>query len=87
MRRDPESAQADFRGVLEGLKSRLPGAPRGGLYFSCVARGPGLFGEGGAEARMVREILGPVPVAGFFGGGEISNARLYAYTGVLALFF
>jgi len=87
VRRDPESAQKDFRRMLLGLKSRLPGPPRGGLYFSCVARGPSLFGEGGAEARMIQEILGPIPLIGFFGGGEISNARLYAYTGVLALFF
>ena len=36
---------------------------------------------------MINNILGDVPLVGFFGNGEISDARLYAYTGVLALFF
>jgi small ligand-binding sensory domain FIST len=35
---------------------------------------------------MIREVIGDVPVIGFFGNGEISNGRLYTYTGVLSLF-
>ncbi|MCR6630519.1 MAG: hypothetical protein NVV74_10975 [Magnetospirillum sp.] len=34
---------------------------------------------------MVRKALGPVPLVGFFGHGEFSGERLYAYTGVLSL--
>jgi small ligand-binding sensory domain FIST len=34
----------------------------------------------------VREILGEVPLVGFFGNGEISRDRIYGYTGVLTLF-
>jgi small ligand-binding sensory domain FIST len=34
----------------------------------------------------LRDTLGDIPVAGIFCNGEISNARLYGYTGVLALF-
>jgi len=30
--------------------------------------------------------LGYFPLVGVFGNGEISNNRLYGYTGVLALF-
>ncbi len=87
VRRDPASARADMDHMLLGMKSRIPGKPKGGLYFSCVARGPNMFGAQGEEARMIHNILGDVPLVGFFGNGEISNARLYAYTGVLTLFF
>ncbi len=87
VRRDPASARADLDHMLDGLKDRMPGQPRGALYFSCVSRGPLMFGTAGEEARMIRKALGPVPIVGVFGNGEISNARLYAYTGVLILFF
>ena len=35
---------------------------------------------------MIRDELGDFPLAGLFANGEISNDRLYGYTGVLALF-
>jgi len=35
---------------------------------------------------MIQSALGDVPLAGFFGNGEISHNRLYGYTGVLTLF-
>jgi small ligand-binding sensory domain FIST len=36
--------------------------------------------------KLVQELLGEVPLAGFYANGEISHNRLYAYTGVLTLF-
>ena len=72
--------------MLADLKRRAGGTPRAGLYFSCVARGPNLFGESSQELRMIRDALGAFPLAGFFGNGEIAHDRLYGYTGVLALF-
>jgi small ligand-binding sensory domain FIST len=86
VRRDPKSAEEDLTNMLEGLKKRLPGDPRGGVYFSCTARGPNMFGEEGKEMSIVRDILGDIPIVGFFGNGEVSNNRIYGYTGVLALF-
>ena len=86
VRRDPKSAEEDLTSMIEGLKSRLPGPPRGGLYFSCVARGPNLFGDEGKELSLIRNLMGNIPLVGFFGNGEISNNRLYGHTGVLALF-
>ncbi len=86
VRRDPKSAEEDLVATLENLKKRLPAPPRGGIYFSCIARGPNMFGEEGKEMSIVRNILGDVPLVGFFGNGEISNNRVYGYTGVLALF-
>ena len=86
VRRDPKSAEEDLIAMLENLKARLPGPPRGGVYFSCTARGPNMFGEEGKEMSIVKDILGDVPMVGFFGNGEVSNNRVYGYTGVLALF-
>ena len=86
VRRDPASAADDLKSMLAGLKGRLAGPPRGGVYVSCIARGPHMFGAPGAEMAMVQDALGPLPVVGFYAGGEISNGRLYGYTGVLTLF-
>lgn len=85
-RRDGASARDDLEHMLDRLKGRAAGTPKGAVYYSCVARGPNLFGPGSAELGLVREALGDVPLVGFFCNGEISNARLYGYTGVLALF-
>jgi len=92
VRRDPASARADLDRMIDELTDRIPHKPRGGLYFSCTARGPHMFGARGEEARILQQALqrgwgDDVPVIGFFGNGEISNGRLYTYTGVLALFF
>lgn len=84
-RRDPASARADLRRMLRDLKERAP-QPRGGVYYSCVGRGPNLFGDDSAELGIIAEELGPLPLAGFYCSGEISNNRLYGYTGVLTLF-
>jgi len=72
--------------------------PLGAIYVSCVARSMCQFGSqsgvisnelpssGGGEMKMVRDILGDIPLVGFYANGEISNRRLYGYTGVLILF-
>jgi len=86
-RRDHDSAVDDMRRMLGDLRQRAGGGPiRGGLYFSCCARGPNQFGDDSAELKLVQEELGDFPLAGFFANGEISNNRLYGYTGVLTLF-
>ena len=85
-RRDGRSAKRDLEEMLSRLKARIGLKPRGAVYYSCVARGPNLFGPDSAELGLLRESLGELPLVGFFCNGEISNARLYGYTGVLALF-
>jgi small ligand-binding sensory domain FIST len=90
-RRDTPSAVADLKRMLGSVKQRASAAangapPRGGLYFSCIARGPNLFGGKSEELTLIRDALGDVPLVGFFGNGEISHDRLYSYTGVLVLF-
>jgi small ligand-binding sensory domain FIST len=85
-RRDGKTAQEDMQRMLDDLKKRLKGSPRGGLYYSCLGRGEALFGEDSAELKMIRESLGDFPLVGFFANGEVFNQRLYGYTGVLTLF-
>lgn len=84
--RNRDTAIADLKRMAEDLGRRLDGPPRGGLYYSCVARGPNLFGPGGREMNAIHDALGDFPVAGFYANGEIFNQRLYGYTGVLVLF-
>ncbi|HSS66236.1 MAG TPA: FIST N-terminal domain-containing protein [Gammaproteobacteria bacterium] len=85
-RRDASSAESDLLRMLGELKKGIDGEPKGGVYFSCVARGPNLFGPDSRELKIIQNAIGSLPLAGFFGNGEISNDRLYGYTGVLTLF-
>lgn len=85
VRRDGTTAMADLKRMVADIKRRANGQPRAALYFSCVARGPNLFGKNSAELQTIASILGDVPLIGFFANGEISNNRLYGYTGVLTL--
>ncbi len=85
-RRDAAAAEEDLVRMIDSLKRRGGSAARGGLYFSCLARGPNMFGEQSKELRLIQRELGDIPLVGFFCNGEISHNRLYAYTGVLTLF-
>ena len=81
---------------LVGLRTRIHKEhgvfePKGALYISCAARSSVPFSESGAddaggEMALIREVIGDVPLAGFYAGGEISGGRLYGYTGILILF-
>ncbi|MCG8510633.1 MAG: FIST C-terminal domain-containing protein [Rhodospirillales bacterium] len=86
VKRDAETAVEDLKRMAERLKARIDGPPRGGVYVSCIARGPDMFGDAGGEMTIIRETLGEFPLIGFYANGEISLNRLYAYTGVLTLF-
>jgi small ligand-binding sensory domain FIST len=85
-RRDAQTARDDLVRMVEHLKQRLPGPASGALYHSCLGRGRNLFGDESNELRLIRDLLGNVPLAGFYANGEISHDRLYGYTGVLTLF-
>ncbi|MFN3077083.1 MAG: FIST C-terminal domain-containing protein, partial [Alphaproteobacteria bacterium] len=86
VRRDANSAQSDLRRMVREVRARADRPPRGGLYYSCVGRGPHMFGTPGGEMSLIREELGDIPMTGFYANGEICNDRLYGYTGVLTLF-
>lgn len=86
VRRDGPAALKDLDRMLRDVNGRAGGTARAALYYSCVARGPNLFGKDSEELKAVQAILGEnVPLVGFFANGEISKNRLYGYTGVLTL--
>ncbi len=85
-KRDAASAETDLLRMLGEINKGLKVKPKGGIYFSCMARGPNLFGPDSRELKIIQENIGSLPLAGFFGNGEICNDRLYGYTGVLTLF-
>ena len=43
-------------------------------------------GEAIGRFKMIRDAVGKIPLVGIYANGEISNSRLYGYTGVLTLF-
>ena len=85
-RRDSGTAQTDLKRMLDDLRNRMPRSPRGGVYYSCLARGPNMFDSESTELHLIRDALGDVPLVGFFANGEISHNQLYGYTGVLTIF-
>lgn len=86
VRRDAVNAATDIERMLDDLQTRTTLPPKAGLYYSCVARGPQLFSDEAYEMKAIKDRFGDIPIVGFFGNGEISNNRIYAYTGVLTLF-
>lgn len=85
-RQDIETARADFLRMLSAVVKALDGPPRGGIYISCLGRGRNLFGENSEELKLIASEVGNFPLVGFYANGEISQDRLYGYTGVLTLF-
>jgi small ligand-binding sensory domain FIST len=86
-RRDGQTAIEDMQRMLDNVKQRLgKQKPRGALYVSCLGRGRSLFGEDSQELKMISEVLGEIPLVGFYASGEIAGNQLYGYTGVLTLF-
>ena len=84
-RRDADAARKDLQQMANDLAKRLDNPPKGGIYVSCLARGPNLF-DRNEELSIIRQCLGDFPIAGFYANGEIAGNRIYGYTGVLTVF-
>jgi len=86
-KRDGQSAQQDMQRMLDNLKKRVASKHiKGAIYTSCLGRGRNLFGDNAEEVKMISDVLGDIPLAGFYANGEIAGNQLYGYTGVLTLF-
>jgi small ligand-binding sensory domain FIST len=83
--RDRAAAEADLMAMAKRTRARIERV-RGGVYISCIARGPNLFKSAQAEIDLLQDALGNVPLVGFYANGEVARDRIYGYTGVLALF-
>lgn len=86
-KRDGQSAVEDMQRMLNDIKSRLKDKKiKGALYISCLGRGKNLFGNNSEELKMISDVLGDIPLAGFYANGEIAGNQIYGYTGVLTIF-
>ena len=86
-KRDGQTAVQDMQRMLSDIKKRLgKQQAKGALYISCLGRGKNLFGDDSEELKMITEVLGDIPIAGFYANGEIAGNQLYGYTGVLTIF-
>lgn len=86
-KRDGQTAIQDMQRMLNNIKKRLgKQQAKGALYISCLGRGKNLFGKNSEELTMINEVLGDIPIAGFYANGEIAGDQLYGYTGVLTIF-
>jgi len=84
--RDAHAADAELRHMLHAEQANPSAAA---LLFACNGRGAGLFGAPDHDARTVRELLGPLPLAGLFCNGEIgpvgAATYIHGFTASLAL--
>jgi small ligand-binding sensory domain FIST len=89
--RDARSADEDLRRTLERECAAL-GDRRaaGALLFTCNGRGSRMFDEPDHDAGLIAEVLGAIPVAGFFCGGELGPVGgqnfLHTFTASIAVF-
>jgi small ligand-binding sensory domain FIST len=89
--RDADSADEDLRRTLEREAAALGGRrAAGALLFTCNGRGSRLFSGPDHDAGLLAEMLGRIPVAGFFCAGELGPVGgqnfLHTFTASIALF-
>ncbi len=86
--RDQQTAIDDFELLLEA--QAIAGDVQGALLFSCNGRGSKLFTTPNTDASLISKMLGAVPLAGFFAGGEFgpvgAHNYVHGHTACLALF-
>lgn len=85
--RDALGADEDLRAMLAPFANA---GIRGALLFGCNGRGTRMWSEPGHDIGVFRELLGDVPVAGFFCGGEFGPVGgrnfVHGFTASFALF-
>ncbi len=89
--RDAKTAEEEMRLLLEGEALLTNGEPPvGALLITCNGRGTRLFDMPHHDVTLTRQVLGPIPVAGFFAAGELGPVGkknfIHGHTAVLALF-
>jgi small ligand-binding sensory domain FIST len=90
--RDAETADEDLREnlVLAREERRSSASPAGALLFTCNGRGSRLFDMPDHDVKLIHEVFGPIPVAGFFAMGEIGPIGgqnfLHGFTASVVLF-
>ncbi len=85
--RDAASADEDLRKLLAvHAETSVAGA----MIFGCNGRGTNMWPQAGHDAGVLREVLGDIPVAGCFCGGEFGPVGgknfIHGFTASIALF-
>jgi small ligand-binding sensory domain FIST len=87
--RKPKAAADDMAAMLTRLCGQTQTAPRFGLMFPCMGRGPLFYGGEDRDQKILAERFPALPFIGFYGNGEIAHFdganRLLQYSTVLAL--
>lgn len=87
--RQPEAAERDMAAMLDRLDSAAA-APRFGLCFPCIGRGPAFYGGTDRDTALITRRYPGMPLLGFYGNGEIAHSagqnHLLQYSTVLALY-
>jgi len=85
--RDAASADEDLRAMLTPIAGS---DVRGAALFGCNGRGTHMWPKPGHDISVLRELLGDVPTAGFFCGGEFGPIGgrnfVHGFTASIALF-
>jgi len=89
--RDARSADEDLRRILVREAADLAGRPlAGALLFTCTGRGTRMFAEPDHDTGLLAQVLGQLPLAGFFCDGELGPVGgqnfLHTFTASIALF-
>jgi small ligand-binding sensory domain FIST len=88
--RDGDSADEDFREVLQRQLTELHAPPAGALLFTCNGRGQGMFGVADHDASALDYAFAGAPAAGFFAAGEIGPVGqrnfVHGFTATVAVF-
>jgi small ligand-binding sensory domain FIST len=89
--RDAKTATEEMRLLLEGETLLASSdSPVGALLITCNGRGTRLFDMPHHDVTLARQVLGPIPIAGFFAAGELGPVNqknfIHGHTAVLALF-
>jgi len=87
--RDSKSADEDLRHLLADDQKTNSADVAGALLFTCNGRGTRMFDQPDHDAKVLQELLGNVPVAGFFAQGEIGPVagrnHLHGFTASVAI--
>lgn len=88
--RDADTADEDLIHLLDQHRAEQPSPTRAALLFSCNGRGTRLFDEPHHDARAIQQVLGQLPVAGFFAQGELGPVGgknyIHGFTASVACF-
>lgn len=87
--RDARTSAEDLDHWLGNYRRQQPLAPAGALMFACMGRGEELYQAPNFDSGLFQDYLGPVPLGGFFCGGEIGpvgpTTFLHGFTSVFGI--